>query len=270
MNRALSHSRYELWRETSMPVQRKIFRIEETMRARSGLHGADTPGDAEQPADVIAELRAMRALMEQHRPDGIGPLTRTAEPSPDVRKLRIELDVIGSAIRETRAEIGSLQDQGFDSGRVARVTRELEAVFNDTTGATERILKAAEDIDQNAQTLANLLKGGHEQGLAQDIQERVTAIFEACNFHDLTGQRIARVADTLKLVEDHLARMMEIWSVIERFNVDTARSTASRLDGLINGPELGGPDGDKPRREGPSLSGDRGHSTQAEIDKLFH
>lgn len=257
-----------------MPVQRKTFRIEETMRGRFGLHGAHTPGDAEQPADVIAELRAVRALMEQHRPDGAEPLPKTAEPSPDVRKLRIELDVIGNAIKETRGEIGSLLDQGFDSGRVARVTRELEAVFNDTTGATERILKAAEDIDQNAQALANLLKGGHEQGLAfgfaQDIQERVTAIFEACNFHDLTGQRIARVADRLKRVEDHLARMMEIWSVIERFNVDTARSTAGRLDGLINGPELGGSDRDKPSLEGPSLSGDSGHSTQAEIDKLFH
>jgi chemotaxis protein CheZ len=236
-----------------MPVQRKIFRIEETMRARFEPRGADVSRDAEHPAEVIAELRAMRALMEQHRPDR-EPLP-SLEPSQDARKLRIELDVIGSAIKETRAEIGSLQNQGFDSGRVARVTGELEAVFADTTGATERILKAAEDIDQTAQALASLLKGGHERGLAQDIQERVTAIFEACNFHDLTGQRIAKVAGMLKLVEEHLARMMEIWSVIERFDVDAAQSTTSGLDGFLSGPKL---------------SGDSGHSTQAEIDKLFH
>ena len=175
--------------------------------------------DAAYPADVIAELRAMRALMEQQKPDRDEGRAAKDGPSQDVRRLRIELDVIGNAIRETRCEIVSLQDQGFDSDRVARVTRELEAVFNDTTGATERILKAAEDIDQNAHALAGLLKGGHEQGLAQDIQERVTAIFEACNFHDLTGQRISKVAEMLKLVEEHLARMMEIWSVIDRFNV---------------------------------------------------
>jgi chemotaxis protein CheZ len=237
-----------------MPVQRKIFRIEETMRARFEPRGADVSRDAEHPADVIAELRAMRALMEEHRPDRGEPLP-SLEPSQDARKLRIELDVIGSAIKETRAEIGSLQNQGFDSGRVARVTGELEAVFADTTGATERILKAAEEIDQNAQALASLLKGGHERGLAQDIQERVTAIFEACNFHDLTGQRIAKVAGMLKLVEEHLARMMEIWSVIERFDVDAAQSTTGGLDGFLSGPKL---------------SGDSGHSTQAEIDKLFH
>lgn len=236
-----------------MPVQRKIFRIEETMRARFEPRGADVSRDAEHPAEVIAELRAMRALMEEHRPDR-EPLL-SLEPSQDARKLRIELDVIGSAIKETRAEIGSLQNQGFDSGRIARVTGELEAVFTDTTGATERILKAVEDIDQTAQALASLLKGGHERGLAQDIQERVTAIFEACNFHDLTGQRIAKVAGMLKLVEEHLARMMEIWSVIERFDVDAAQTTTSELDGFLSGPKL---------------SGDSGHSTQAEIDKLFH
>ena len=73
--------------------------------------------------------------------------------SQEVRRLRIELDVIGSAIKQTRSEIVSLQDQGFDSARVARVAKELEAVFDDTSGATERILKAAEEIDQNAHAL---------------------------------------------------------------------------------------------------------------------
>ena len=238
-----------------MPAQRKIFRIEETMRAGLEPPGPGAADDTAYPADVIAELRAMRALMEQHRPDRNAGQVAADGPSQDARKLRIELDVIGNAIRETRCEIVSLQEQGFNSDRVVRVTRELKAVFNDATGATERILKAAEDIDQNAHALAGLLKGGHEQGLAQDIQERVTAIFEACNFHDLTGQRISKVAEMLKLVEEHLARMMEIWSVIDRFNVTAAQSTAGRLDGLLNGPKL---------------NGDEGHSTQAEIDKLFH
>ncbi len=239
-----------------MPAQRKIFRIEETMRAELQRRGPLAPDAADTPPDVIAELRAMRALMEQQGA-AAGTRTPTDRPSQEMRKLKIELDVIGDAIKQTRCEIVSLQDQGFDSDRVARVTKELEAVFSDTTVATERILTAAEDIDHDARALAGLLKGGHEQGpaqgLAQDIQERVTAIFEACNFHDLTGQRIAKVADMLKLVEEHLARMMEIWSVIERFNVAAAQSS-SDLDAPLNGPKL---------------NGDQGHSTQDEIDRLF-
>ena len=122
-------------------------------------------------------------------------------------------------------------------------------------GTAGILLKEAEGIDENANALTALLKGSHEQALAQDIQDRVTAIFEACNFHDLTGQRISKVAATLKMVEDHLARMMEIWSVVDRFNIEAAQSAAHGLDGLLNGPKL---------------DGDNGHSTQDEIDKLFH
>ena len=237
-----------------MPGQRKIFRIEET------LQGLTIPDDASAMrnedaahAEILAEIRALRVAMEA-RPQAPGE-PRSDIHSQEVRKLKIELDVIGDAIKQTRSEIVSLQDQGFDSSRVTRVIQEMDAVFSDTSGATDGILKAAEDIDENTKALMGLLKGVHEQGLAQDIQDRVTAIFEACNFHDLTGQRLSKVGATLKTVEDHLARMMEIWSVIERFNVGAAQSTATGLDNLINGPKL---------------VGDSGHSTQDDIDKLFH
>jgi chemotaxis protein CheZ len=238
-----------------MPAQRKIFRIEEMMLAESEPQDALAPDASAFPSDIVAELRELRALMQQQVSSSAGRRAAPDVPAQEVRKLKIELDVIGDAIKQTRTEIVSLQDQGFDSARVSRVTKELEAVLDDTSQATERILKAAEEIDQQAHALAGLLKGGHEQGLAQDIQDQVTAIFEACNFHDLTGQRISKVATMLKMVEEHLARMMEIWSVIERFNVEAAQSAAGELDGLLNGPKL---------------DGDNGHSTQDDIDKLFH
>jgi chemotaxis protein CheZ len=237
----------------SMPAQRKIFRIEEMMRNAAEPQDALRADEPLIPSSVIDELRALRALMEQRMPDR-APATAEA-PAHEARKLKIELDVIGEAIKQTRTEIVSLQDQGFDSARVSRVAKELDAVFEDTSSATDRILKAAEDIDHFVNALAGLAKDGQGQTLAQHIQERITAIFEACHFHDLTGQRISKVSAMLKMVEEHLARMMEIWSVIERFNVDAAQSAAGELNGLLNGPRL---------------EGDNGHSTQDEIDKLFH
>ena len=42
-------------------------------------------------------------------------------------------------------------------------------------------------------------------------------IFEACNFQDLTGQRVANVLATLKFVEEHVARLLTIWHGIEQF-----------------------------------------------------
>jgi len=236
-----------------MPAQRKTFRIEEYIDADEPMEAARDGDLTAAHNELLAEIRALRASIES-RPLPAAEV-RPEVHSPEVRKLKIELDVIGSAIKQTRSEIVSLQDQGFDSSRVARVGKELDAVFGDTSDATERILKAAEEIDESANALVAMLKGGLEQGLAQDIQDRVTGIFEACNFHDLTGQRISKVAGTLRMVEDHLARMMEIWSVIDRFNIDAAQSAAQDLDGLLNGPKL---------------EGDNGHSTQDEIDKLFH
>jgi chemotaxis protein CheZ len=236
-----------------MPAQRKTFRIEEIMQADQPMETARDGDVTAAHNELLAEIRALRASIEA-RPAPVAE-PRPELHSPEMRKLKIELDVIGDAIKQTRSEIVSLQDQGFDSSRVARVAKELEAVFGDTSVATERILKEAEGIDETANALTALLKGSHEQGMAQDIQDRVTAIFEACNFHDLTGQRISKVAATLKMVEDHLARMMEIWSVIDRFNIEAAQSAAHNLEGLLNGPKL---------------DGDNGHSTQDEIDKLFH
>ncbi len=234
-----------------MPAQRKTFRIEEFIEDDQPMEPACDGDVTAAHNELLAEIRALRASIESRS----AAAPRQDPPSQEVRKLKIELDVIGGAIKQTRSEIVSLQEQGFDSSRVARVGKELEAVFDDTSAATERILKAAEEIDESANALVSMLKGGHEHGLAQDIQDRVTKIFEACNFHDLTGQRIAKVASTLKMVEEHLARMMEIWSVIDRFNIEAAQSAAQNLDGLLNGPKL---------------DGDNGHSTQDEIDKLFH
>lgn len=236
-----------------MPVQRKVFRIEEMMReVPAAVSGEET--DAPTPhLEVIAELKALRAQLAARAVDARPPESQPAQAN-EARKLKIELDVIGEAIKQTRNEISSLQGQGFDSDRITRLRKELEAVITGVEQGTEQILKAAESIDETANMLSALLKSAHEKGLAQDVQDRLTQIYEACNFHDLTGQRIAKMAITLKMVEEHLARMMEIWGVIERFNSDTVAPAAENLDGLINGPKV---------------DGDIGHSSQDDIDRLF-
>ena len=140
------------------------------------------------------------------------------------------------------------------SEQTARARRELAAIVGGTEQATQSILQAAEEIDQAANTLSASVKGGHDQGLAHDIQDRVVQIFEACNFQDLTGQRVAHVLATLKFVEEHVARLLAIWHDVEQFT-----------------PVVFGDDADGDRRflNGPKLPGDRGHSTQDDIDGMF-
>ena len=84
----------------------------------------------------------------------------------------------------------------------------------------------------------------------EDIQDHATPIFEACNFQDLTGQRISKVVTTLKLIEDHIGRMVEIWRAIETAPaIAPERVAADRTAprSLLNGPKLPG-DAAIPRR----------------------
>ena len=97
---------------------------------------------------------------------------------------------------------------------------------------------------------------GFRHRLAHDIQERVISIFESCNFQDLTGQRIAEVVATLKFIETHIVKMIEIWGGLESFKDVALDAMAVRQGerGLLNGPRL------------PNESG---HAGQDEIDALF-
>jgi chemotaxis protein CheZ len=238
-----------------MPEQRKVFRIEELMGPASPEGTSGQQIEAAPGAEILAELRALRADIARLHKSEEKPEPAMQIPVAEARRLKIELDVIGEAIKQTKEEIVTLQDRGFDDSRITRVASELEAVVDGAEQATNKILKSAEDIDEAARNLSALLQNSHEKNLAQDIQDRVTEIFEACNFQDLTGQRINKVVSTLGMVEDHLARMTEIWSVIERFNSEMVGSEGGDGANLLSGPKL---------------DGDAGHTSQEDIDKLFH
>jgi chemotaxis protein CheZ len=79
---------------------------------------------------------------------------------------------------------------------------ELEAVVQATEAAADRILEAAEAI-------SNWVADGQRDRVGFDLlTEKVNAIFEACSFQDLTGQRIRRAIDHLQRVETMLADLM--------------------------------------------------------------
>jgi chemotaxis protein CheZ len=162
--------------------------------------------------------------------------------------------LIYAAVKSTREEMDAFAACALSARYTERAGRELTAIVDGTEQATQSILQAAEEIDQAAGTLSAMLKGGHDQGLARDIQDRVVQIFEACNFQDLTGQRVAKVMATLRFVEDHAARLLAIWQDIERFKPIPLSEP---------------PGGDQLYLNGPKLPGDPGHSTQDDIDQLF-
>ena len=238
-----------------MQARRKPFRVESMDRAagRVNLHSY---GHHVAHDEIMSELRSLRALVKPSEQVTQQMIEAYKAQIAEAAKLKHELDLIQDAIIRTKQEIATVHVTGFEGPEMARVTNELDAIVGGTESATDAILSNAEEIDQLASTLAPRLKDEQNQQLVQDMQERVIKIFEACNFQDLTGQRITKVVGTLKFIETHIVRMMEIWGGIEAFEDIAPETIATR-------------EGDTRLLNGPKVAGDVGHASQDDIDALF-
>jgi chemotaxis protein CheZ len=254
-----------------MPVHRRRFRIEESFAGDMPMPSVADGDVGPMHREIMAELRAIRSQMRSGSSaaaDTIGG--SVAHESPEAHalletyraqieqceKLKIELDLIYDAISRTKREIAVLHGKSFNGEEMARVNGELGAVVGGTEEATQQILEAAEAIDQAAAALAKVNSPDQQKLLSEEIQERVVSIFEACNFQDLTGQRINKVMTTMKFIENHITVMMDIWG-----GVDAIKAHAP--------PIVDRREGDARLLNGPRLEDDIGHASQDDIDALF-
>jgi chemotaxis protein CheZ len=213
-------------------VQRKVFRIEQMLAGkRTQPPGADQ-------RHTVDELKALHAEASRR------------ETSDAMPALKQELTQIQDALKHHRRDLAALI--GADKARhMARASGELGAAVDGMEKGAEKILKSAEGIDESARALAAALKSDYERGLAQDVQDHVVRIYEACNFQDLAGQRIGNVIATLNSVEDRLSLML---ARCDGTSVSSPAVTPARGNGLLNGPKL---------------DGDAGHTSQRDIDAMF-
>jgi chemotaxis protein CheZ len=255
-----------------MPVPRRRFRIEEAfagdMPALPDVDGEVGPMHHE----IMSELRAIRAQMaafgHHSATSAVGESVTHEVAETQVllntyraqieqcEKLKVELDLIYDAITRTKREIAVLHGTSFNGEEMAKVNGELGAVVGGTEEATQQILEAAEAIDNAATALSKVTSPDQQKLLSEEIQERVVSIFEACNFQDLTGQRIKKVMTTMKFIENHITVMMDIWG-----GVDAIKSHAPLV--------VDTREGDAKLLNGPKTDGDVGHASQDDIDALF-
>ncbi len=256
-----------------MPVYRKRFRIEEVLMGDMPVPSAGDGDIGPMHSEIMAELRAIRAQMAGP-PRGVVATGLGAELSPrqvadaqalletyraqiaQCEKLKVELDLIYDAINRTKREIAVLHGKSFNGEEMAKVNGELGAVVGGTEEATQQILEAAELIDQAATALSKVTSPDQQKLLSEEIQERVVSIFEACNFQDLTGQRISKVMATMKFIEDHITVMMDIWGGVDAIKAHAPPAVDTR-------------EGDARLLNGPRLENDAGHASQDDIDALF-
>ena len=237
-----------------MQARRKPFRVERMDRATGRVNGQAHGHTAHD--EIMSELRTLRALVKPSEQVTQQMIDAYKAQIAEAAKLKGELDLIQDAIARTKQEIATVHVSGFEGPEMVRVTNELDAIVGGTEHATDIILSNAEEIDQMAATLIARLKDEQNVALVQDMQERVVKLFEACNFQDITGQRITKVVGTLKFIETHILRMVEIWGGIEAFKGIEAETIGQR-------------DGDARLLNGPKLAGAAGHASQDDIDALF-
>ena len=122
---------------------------------------------------------------------------------------------------------------------MARAADELGAAVEGMENATQKILKSIEVIDESARALTATLKDDYERGLAQDIQDHVVQIYEACNFQDLAGQRIGNV---IAHHDDRSRTRCGHARSLQRHRRPRSAAAAPRRasHGLLNGPKLDG------------------------------
>lgn len=175
--------------------------------------------------------------------------------SPGAMQLYGELEDLAHFIRDARKELAEIRPEDIRDHHIPSATDELDAVIGATEEATGRILDACEVFSE--------LSGKLPDEDAERTMAAVTDIYEACNFQDITGQRITKVVGTLKHIEDKIEQLLEAFGA----GVSAAKSAAAKQPPANAKPE---PAGDRPDADllnGPQLPSNA--NSQEDIDAIL-
>lgn len=138
-------------------------------------------------------------------------------------------------ISNARLEIASLTPSDLEGDRIPRAGMELDAIVQATETATNTIMESAE-------TIMTSLGSDDISKEADTMQDAIMAIFEACSFQDITGQRISKVVTTLQHIEKRVSDLRDLLGITdEHMEAAKARDVEEdESDGLLSGPALEG------------------------------
>ena len=169
----------------------------------------------------------------------------------DDSAIRRELKDIADYIQALRREICALQANDLRHRRIPAAGEELAAIVKATEQASNTIMECAE--------AAMAADPSDPVAYKAFVAERMTAVFEACAFQDITGQRVAKVVETLEHIEARVSRFAEATGAKDASgpaNNKEAIEAERKLRLFIHGPSLA--DG-----------GEAESSSQDDIDRLF-
>ena len=131
---------------------------------------------------------------------GLGGETNTA-----TLQLYQELGDIFRFIQQVKVDLQNVHVEEINDTHIPVAAIELDMVVGATEEATSIIMDNCEAIEG----VATKLQVGNA-GLAEELNHSVTAIYEACSFQDLTGQRITKVVKALKHIEAKVETLLQM------------------------------------------------------------
>jgi chemotaxis protein CheZ len=187
------------------------------------------------PSNPVQLPRADRAEITEVVQSIVTSLSGDLSPG-DVSLYR-ELESLAKFIHEAKSEVAALRPQDIRDKHLPTATDELDAIVSATADATHTILDAVESIERISTSMP--------EGAA--LGDHVIAIYQACSFQDITGQRINKVVKTLKQIESKVDQLLSAFGdeVAQQRTKATNEAAAAqesakaaREEHLLNGPQL--------------------------------
>ena len=203
---------------------------------------------------LVSSLIELRQQKGQIRIEDVGEMfekvaSSLPSESPTEMFLRNEIIRLAEYITEAKKEIFGMVPAEDSPRHLGKAGQELDAVVRATEEATNTILDSADEIQ-------NLISKLPKVEQTQRIAELTHRIYYACNFQDITGQRINKVIKALEYVEATVARLISLFSDAPEELADAAARLKEMLKDKRPDAELMG---------GPQLK----PPSQDEIDNLF-
>jgi chemotaxis protein CheZ len=189
-------------------------------------------------------LTALKGRMQTVSRDEIAEVvssllaTMEGDLSDDNLKLYAELESLAKYITTAKSEIAALRPDEITAQHLPKATDELDAIVGATEVATNSILGAMESLEN--------LAGELPPEFGEKVSDAVTQVYEACNFQDITGQRITKVVRALKHIEEKVDALVAAFgdeiAKYKKAHPETEEAPAeaqkpSDAD-LLNGPQL--------------------------------
>ncbi|TKW60694.1 MAG: protein phosphatase CheZ [Blastochloris viridis] len=194
------------------------------------------------PAEQVRELVA--AVKEMFGQQG--------DKSGNNERLYQELGELAKFINNAKKELQDVKGSAIAEEHLPNATNQLDAIVQMTEQATGRIMDECDrltmfhnDLRERLIAMDPPLDPDALAGVDDAINQAaasITHIFEACNFQDITGQRVQKVVRALQEIERQVLRMVVVFGLMEnKHNLDEETAAELREDAeLLNGPQLSG------------------------------